>query len=72
MGKPSINWPRFAREMKSYRTRILGVGVRAAAKEAGVSTATLSRVENGKACDALTFVRLSYWRGMDINYYVKG
>lgn len=71
MRKPTINWKRFAREMKIYRTQIRELGVRAAAKEAGVSTATLSRVENGKACDALTFVRMAYWRGMAISYYVK-
>ena len=38
--------------------------VRAAAKEIGVSAATLSRVENGKQPDLLTFEKLCRWLQM--------
>ncbi len=39
-------------------------GVRQAAKEIGVSSATLSRVENGKQPDLLTFEKLCRWLQM--------
>ncbi len=38
-------------------------GVRQAAKEIGVSPATLSRVENGKQPDLATFEKLCRWLG---------
>jgi transcriptional regulator with XRE-family HTH domain len=40
-------------------------GVRAAAMEAGVSTATYSRVENGHMPDLKTFAKLCKWLGQD-------
>jgi transcriptional regulator with XRE-family HTH domain len=40
-------------------------GVRAAAREAGVSPATLSRIENGHIPDLETFERLCGWIGED-------
>lgn len=40
-------------------------GVRAAAKEAGVSPATLSRVERGHVPDMLTFEKLCAWLRLD-------
>ena len=39
-------------------------GVRQTAKEIGVSSATLSRVENGKQPDLLTFEKLCRWLQM--------
>lgn len=41
------------------------IGVRAAAKEIGISPATLSRVENGKLPDLNTFKRICDWLGAD-------
>src|SRR5579864_441505 len=40
-------------------------GVRAAAADAGVSTATFSRVENGNMPDLHTFAKLCKWLGRD-------
>jgi transcriptional regulator with XRE-family HTH domain len=40
-------------------------GVRAAAVDAGVSTATFSRVENGHMPDLQTFAKLCKWLGHD-------
>ncbi len=40
-------------------------GVRAAAAEAGVSTATYSRVENGHMPDLATFAKLCKWLNRD-------
>ncbi len=41
------------------------VGVRAAARDAGVSPATLSRIENGNVPDLETFEKLCRWLGED-------
>ena len=40
-----------------------GIGLRAAAKEAGISFNTLARVENGHIPDIETFSRLARWLG---------
>ncbi|WEK04055.1 MAG: helix-turn-helix transcriptional regulator [Candidatus Devosia phytovorans] len=40
-------------------------GIRAAAEEIGVSTATLSRIENGHLPDLETFRRVCGWLGAD-------
>lgn len=71
MAKPTVNWRRLGREIRHVRTVICEIGVREAAKQAGVSSATFSRVENGRACDANTFFRLVKWRGMSPLYFVK-
>lgn len=42
-----------------------GRGVREAAKEVGISPATLSRVENGKVPDLETFSKICAWLGDD-------
>ncbi|NTJ08705.1 helix-turn-helix domain-containing protein [Rhizobium lusitanum] len=39
------------------------LGVRAAAKEIGVSPATLSRIENGNVPDLMTFAAICKWLG---------
>jgi len=45
------------------RQRRAGKGVREAAREADVSPATLSRVENGKIPDIQTFEKICAWLG---------
>lgn len=40
-------------------------GIRAAAAEAGISSATLSRVENGNVPDLATFAKICRWLGVD-------
>lgn len=40
-------------------------GVRAAAKEIGISPATLSRIENGHVPDLEKFVKICAWLGED-------
>jgi len=42
-----------------------GRGIRAAAVEAGVGHATLSRVENGHMPDLMTFARICHWLEVD-------
>lgn len=41
------------------------VGVRAAAKEIGISPATLSRIENGHVPDLVTFAAICKWLGQE-------
>lgn len=47
-----------------------GRGIREAAKEVGVSPATLSRVENGKVPDLETFSKICTWLGDDPAVYL--
>lgn len=47
-----------------------GKGIREAAKEVGVSSATLSRVENGKVPDLETFGKICQWLGDDPSIYL--
>ncbi len=46
------------------------IGVRAAAKEIGISSATLSRVENGNIPDLATFAKICNWLGEDPNRFL--
>ena len=50
--------------------RRAGKGVREAAKEVGISSATLSRVENGKIPDLDTFGKICAWLGEDPAVYL--
>jgi len=57
----------FARRIQEKRA---GKGIREAAKEAGISPATLSRVENGKVPDLDTFEKVCRWLGEDASIYL--
>ena len=48
---------------KRIREKRASKGIREAAKEIGISAATLSRVENGKVPDLDTFGRICAWTG---------
>ena len=48
------------------------LGVRAAARDAGISPATLSRVENGHTPDMETFEKLCNWLGADPSRFLSG
>jgi len=50
-------------EMVAQRRGTLGV--RAAAKEIGISPATLSRIENGHVPDLVTFAAICKWLGQE-------
>ena len=47
-----------------------GMGIRGAAREVGVSPATLSRVENGKIPDLETFSKICRWLGEDPAFFL--
>jgi transcriptional regulator with XRE-family HTH domain len=61
---PEIAIGVLAEQLKIKRA---GRGVRAVAKEIGISPATYSRVENENLPDLLTFRRLCEWVGIDPN-----
>lgn len=44
--------------------------LRDAAKEAGVSPATMMRIEHGREPDIRTLVRLSQWTGYKATYFI--
>jgi transcriptional regulator with XRE-family HTH domain len=46
------------------------LGVRAAAKEIGISPSTLSRIENGHVPDLATFASICRWLGKDPNQFL--
>lgn len=50
--------------------RRAGKGIREAAKEVGVSPATLSRIENNKIPDLETFGKVCAWLGDDPSVYL--
>ena len=58
---------RLAQRIQEHRA---GKGIREAAKEVGVSSATLSRVENGKVPDLETFSRICRWLQEDPAEYL--
>lgn len=55
---------------EKIQLRRAGKGIREAAKEVGVSPATLSRVENGKVPDLETFGKVCSWLGEDPAVYL--
>ena len=46
------------------------LGIRAAAKQIGISSATLSRIENGNVPDLATFASICKWLGTDPNLFL--
>lgn len=46
--------------IKLYRAKH-ELGIRELAKEIGISTSTISRIENGKDCDLESFSKLLIW-----------
>ena len=61
---------RIERLAKRIQERRAGKGIRAAAQEVGVSSATLSRVENGGVPDLETFVKICRWLDEDPAIYL--
>lgn len=48
------------------------MGIRAAAAEIGISSATLSRIENGRIPDLETLRRVCHWLGQDPSKFIGG
>lgn len=67
--KHRINWALLAKDMRDSR-EAMGIGIRAYAKEIGLSSSTASRIENEKVCSADEFVHVSIWLRFSPNRYV--
>jgi transcriptional regulator with XRE-family HTH domain len=65
VSKPSL--ASFGRDVNNHRGNKT---LRVAAKDAGVSPATLMRVESGRVPDVATFGKLCKWMGKDPNTYL--
>ena len=63
----SIRIQQLAQRIQENRA---GMGIRAAAKEVGVSPATLSRIENGHVPDLDTFGKICRWLNEDPAVYI--
>ena len=55
--------------IKSKRGKL---GLRAAAKEIGISAPTLSRIEQGNLPDIDTYVKICEWLKVSTDYFTKG
>lgn len=64
---PKSSLATFGRDVKNLRGNKT---LRVAAKEAGVSAATLMRVESGRVPDVETFAKLCKWMGKDPKAYL--
>ena len=54
----------FAKRVKTKRVIEMNVGLRELAKKIKVSSATLSRLENGKTPEMETFLKVCHWLGV--------
>lgn len=61
----------FAIAVKTRRVIYLDIGLREAAAEIGISFATLSRIENSKIPDLLTYAKVCKWLNVDMNLFLK-
>jgi transcriptional regulator with XRE-family HTH domain len=58
----------FAKSIQERR-KFKKLGVREAAKEIGISAATLSRVENQRLPELVTYNAICNWLSLDMNYF---
>ena len=66
----TLNTELFSGMLKNKRA---GKGLRAVAEEiGGVSYATLSRVEQGKIPDVITFIRICKWMDVPSDTFIEG
>lgn len=69
MKQVRVDIKKLGKSLKDKR-ELDGLSLRDAAKEHGISSATLCRVENGNTPDIQTFATLCHWYGVDMNYFV--
>ncbi len=59
--KQRLDVEAFSKAIRQKRIIDLNIGVREAAKIIGTSPATLSRCENGKLPDLITYANICFW-----------
>lgn len=65
--KPSTEFEKLGEMVATKRA---GLGVRAVAKEIGISPATLSRIERGYTSDIDTFKKVCKWLAVDMGEFL--
>lgn len=70
MGRPQIEWKRFAKVLWKTREQC-GLSLRELADDLQVSHGTLSRAENGKPTNAATFIALCHFADCDPTAFLK-
>ena len=71
-----IDYDKFSKEVKGYRVKVMNghsykVSLRNTALRIGISSTTLTRVENGGTCDLETFARVCVFLGVSMDRYIK-
>lgn len=61
---------RLSEEVKAKRTIFDKIGLREAAREIGISAATLSRIENGKTPDVETMGMICFWLEIPMDNFI--
>ena len=59
------------KDLRTKRIIQLNISMDDCAKSIGISTATLSRIENGNMPDLLNFFKVVKWLGNDGSKYIK-
>ena len=66
-----FNSEKFIRDIREKRLVDNRMGLREAAKQIGIGSSTLNRIENGKPCDMATFCLVICWLAEQPNTYFK-
>jgi DNA-binding XRE family transcriptional regulator len=66
-----FNSERFIRDIREKRLIDNRMGLREAAKQIGIGSSTLNRIESGKPCDIDTFCLVIVWLAEQPNTYFK-
>ena len=67
----TINTKDLAKMVKTKRTIDQDIPLHEAADSLGISTMTLSRIENGTMPDLRTYAKLCKWIGVELDKFVK-
>jgi transcriptional regulator with XRE-family HTH domain len=59
------------KDLKTKRVIELGISMQVCSKQIGISTPTLSRIENGSMPDLITFFKIVKWLKNDGLKYIK-
>lgn len=69
--KQVFDFNKFSKALKYRRIIEDNIELRAAAKEIGTSAATLSRCENQKMPDVITYANICKWLGVSMDTFIS-
>lgn len=61
----------FAKRVKQKRLIELDIDIRTLSQKLDISPATISRAENGKMPELITYAKLCKWVGVPMNQFIK-